>query len=125
LWQAKGPGQPLSSYVLPGALTADLFVALLDEYSQGLRGPTVLVLDNASGHRAACVQARQAQWARRGLRLQFLPAYCPELNGIERRWHRLKHYWITPDDYGSDQRLLDRLTNLLPQIGTEYTLTFN
>ncbi|WP_460512475.1 hypothetical protein, partial [Hymenobacter latericoloratus] len=24
LWQAKAPGQPLTSYVLPGALTADL-----------------------------------------------------------------------------------------------------
>ncbi|MBB4603739.1 hypothetical protein HNQ93_004386, partial [Hymenobacter luteus] len=25
LWQAKAPGQPLTSYVLPGALTADLW----------------------------------------------------------------------------------------------------
>jgi transposase len=124
LWQAKGPGQPLRSYVLPGALTAELFVAILDEYSHALEGPTVLVLDNASVHRAACVQARHPEWARRGLRLQFLPAYCPELNCIELLWHRLKHYWLTPADYGSDQSLLDRLTSLLPQIGKEYTVTF-
>ena len=124
LWQAQGPGQPLSSYVLPGALTAELFVAILDEYSHALCVPTVLVLDNASVHRAGCVQARRAEWARRGLRLQFLPAYCPELNRIEVLWHRLKHYWLTPADYVCDQSLLDRLTYLLPRIGKEYTVTF-
>ena len=77
LWQAKAPDQPLLSYVLSGALTADLFTAVLDEFSQHLARPTVLVLDNASVHRAACVQARRADWAARGLRLQFLPALLP------------------------------------------------
>jgi len=124
LWQAKAPGQPLWSYVLNGARTADLFVAVLDEYSQHLARPTVLVLDNASVHRAACVQGRQAEWAARGLRLQFLPAYCPELNKIELLWHRCKHYWLTPADYESDASLLERLTQLLPRVGKEYTVTF-
>lgn len=124
LWQAKAPGQPLASYVLPGALTAALFVAILDEYSQALPGPTVLVLDNASVHRAACVQARRATWAARGLRLQFLPAYCPELNLIELLWHRCKHYWLTPEDYGSEQLLHDKLEYLLPRVGNDYTVTF-
>ena len=58
LWQTKAPGQPLLSYVLNGALTAELFAAVLDEFSQHRPRPTVLVLDNASVHRAACVQAR-------------------------------------------------------------------
>ena len=124
LWQAKAPGQPLSSYVLSSALTAELFVAVLDEYSQHLARPTVLVLDNASVHRAACVQARRPAWAARGLRLQFLPAYCPELNKIELLWHRCKHYWLTPADYESDASLLDRLATLLPLVGTKYTVTF-
>jgi hypothetical protein len=124
LWQARAPGQPLTSYVLPGALTAELFVAALDEYARTLAGPTVLVLDNASVHRATCVQARHAAWAAQGLRLQFLPAYCPELNVIEILWHRCKHYWLTPGDYLSDQTLLARLEELLPAIGKEYTVTF-
>ena len=124
LWQAKAPGQPLTSYVLPGALTAELFVAAVDEYSQTLPGPTVLVLDNASVHRAACVQDRRAVWAARGLRLQFLPAYCPELNLIEILWHRCKHYWLTPEDYRCEQTLRDKLHDLLPRVGTDYTVTF-
>jgi hypothetical protein len=125
LWQAQAPGQPLTSYVLAGALTADLFVAVLDAYCPTLTGPTVLVLDNASVHRAACVQARHAYWAAQGLRLQFLPAYCPELNKIELLWHRCKHYWLCPDDYRSEQSLRDKLDDLLPRIGNEYTITFS
>lgn len=83
------------------------------------------MLDNASVHRAACVRARQAYWAAHGLRLQFLPAYCPELNLIEILWHRCKHYWLTPDHYASEQTLLKALNQLLTQIGTEYTITFD
>jgi transposase len=124
LWPAKGPGQPLTSYVLPAALTADLFVAALEAYCTTLRHPTVRVLDNASVPRAACVRARQADWAQRGLRLQLLPAYCPERNLIERLWHRCKHYWLTPDHYASEQTLLQALSQLLPLIGVEYTITF-
>ena len=124
LWQAKAPGQPLLSDVLSGALTADLFAAVLDEFSQHLTRPTVLVLDNASVHRAACVQAHQAEWAARGLRLQFLPAYCPELNKIELLWHRCKHYWLTPADYETDATLLESLNALLPKVGKEYTIAF-
>jgi transposase len=124
LWQAKAPGQPLLSYVLNSALTAELFAAVLDEFSLHLDRPTVLVLDNASVHRAACVQARQAERAARGLRLQFLPAYCPELNKIELLWHRCKHYWLTPADYESEHSLLEGLIQLLPLVGKEYTVTF-
>jgi len=124
LWQAQAPGQPLTSYVLPGALTAELFVAALDEYAQTLPGPTVLVLDNASVHRAACGQARHAAWAAQGLRLPFLPAYCPERNRIEILWHRCKHYRLTPDDYRSDQALLERLNQVLSAVGKEYAVTF-
>jgi hypothetical protein len=124
LWQAKGPGQPLISYALAGALTADVFAAVLDAYAQTLTGPTVLVLDNASVHHAACVRARQADWAACGLRLQFLPAYCPELNLIELLWHRCKHYWLTPADYHSEQTLVQALERILPAIGQTYTITF-
>jgi transposase len=109
--------------VLPGALTAELFVAALDEYCATLGQPTVLVLDNASVQPAACVRARQAYWAAHGLRLQLLPAYCPELNLIEIRWHRCKHYWLTRHHYASEQTLLKALNQLLTQIGTEYTIT--
>lgn len=124
-WQARGCGQPFRGILYPGAFTAELVAAALDEFSLELTRPTVLVLDNASVHRAACVQARQAEWARRGLRLQFLPAYSPELNLIEQLWHRFKHYWLTPHDYQDEQTLYDRIVAIANAVGQTYQITFS
>ncbi|MGI4872139.1 MAG: IS630 family transposase [Janthinobacterium lividum] len=122
-WQAGGTGQPLQSYRRQGAFTAELFVAAVDEIRQDLRQPTVLVLDNASIHKAHLVQARQAEWAARGLTFCYLSAYSPELNKIERLWHRCKHYWIRPGDYLDEQTLLERVDDVLKRVGSDYTIT--
>jgi len=123
-WQAAVVGQPLVAYQRAGALTADLFALAVDEFSRSLSGPTVLVLDNASIHKAHVVQARHAEWAARGLTLLFLPPYSPELNKIERLWHRCKHYWLRPEDYATDATLLKRIEYVLSQVGRHYTVTF-
>ena len=123
-WQAGIGGQPLWAWQRAGSLTADLFALAVDEFSLALRGPTVLVLDNASIHKAHLVQARQAAWAARGLTLLFLPPYSPELNRIELLWHRCKHYWVRPEDYGSDHSLWQRVEHVLQRVGSDYTITF-
>ncbi|SNR66896.1 hypothetical protein SAMN06269173_11945, partial [Hymenobacter mucosus] len=46
-------------------------------------------------------------------------------NLIEILWHRCKHYWLTPDDYRTEQTLRDKLDYLMPRVGTEYTVTFS
>ena len=63
-------------------------------------------------------------WQQRGLRLQFLPAYCPELNQIERLWHRCTHYWLIPADYACEQTLYQRVCYVLQRVGTDYSITF-
>lgn len=123
-WQAKGRGQPVEAYVRPGALTADLFVLAVNEFVAHITCPTVLVLDNASIHKAHLVQACQAGWAARDLTLLFLPAYSPELNKIEVLWHRCKHYWIRPEDYASEYTLLEKVEYVLKNVGSLYTVTF-
>jgi hypothetical protein len=123
-WQAGASGQPLTAYTRAGALTADLFVLAVDEFSQALHGPTVLVLDNASIHKAHAVRARHGEWAARGLSLLFLPPYSPELNKIELLWHRCKHCWIRPEDYQTDRTLFERVGYVLQRVGTTYTVTF-
>ena len=123
-WAATSPGQPLHAYVREGALTADLFVLAVNEFAQQIDRPTVLVLDNASIHKAHAVRDCHAEWAALGLTLHFLPPYSPELNKIEILWHRCKHYWVRPEDYESDQTLLERLEYVLKKVGTEYTVTF-
>lgn len=42
----------------------------------------VVVMDNATWHHAVCVKASYRRW----LKLDYLPAYSPELNPIERVW---------------------------------------
>lgn len=124
-WQPGVAGQPLAAYALPGAWNAEGFAAAVEVFlAEEVRGPTVLVLDNASIHRAALVRERQAAWAERGLRLCFLPAYSPELNRIEILWRFCKHYWLRPADYVSDQTLQERVAYVLANVGTVYTITF-
>ena len=119
------PGPRALRVAAPGpALTADLFVLAVHDFAQCLDRPTVLVLDNASIHKAHAVRACHAEWAAKGLTLLFLPPYSPELNHIELLWHRCKHYWVRPEDYQSDHTLLQRIEHVLNRIGKDYTVTF-
>lgn len=124
-WQpgAADPAQAFTALLSETAWTAELFVKAVDEFIT-LGQPTVLVLDNASIHRASCVQQRLRAWRTAGLQLQFLPAYSPELNRIEILWRFLKHYWLTPADYQTLDTLHQRLQYILKRIGTDYTVTF-
>ena len=109
----------------PVAFTAELFVLAVAEFVTHLTQPTVLVLDNASIHKALLVQAALPQWAEQGLTLFFLPPYSPELNRIEILWRFCKHYWLTPEAYQTPQTLLQHVTELLQAIGTvNYQITF-
>ena len=122
-WQPGAPGQPLDAYVRTGALTADLFVLAVNEFVEQLTAPAILVLGNASIHTAHLVRERHAAWAAAGLTLLFLPPYSPELNKIELRWHRCKHYWVRPEDYHTDLTLLERIEYILMEVGQKYTVT--
>ncbi len=124
LWHAHAPTQPLWSWRLPGALNAALFVAAVDEWSLTLSRPTVLVLDNASIHHALLVRDALPRWRQRGVQLQFLPAYSPELNAIEILWHHCKHYWITPADYQSEETLCLAIDRVLTRVGQDYCVNF-
>lgn len=125
-WQpgAADPARVFAGLLSETAWTADLFVKAVDEFVGTLERPTVLVLDNASIHRARSVQQRLRAWRTAGLHLQFLPAYSPELNRIEILWRFLKHYWLTPADYASLDTLHQRLKLILKRVGTDYTVTF-
>jgi len=70
---------------------SDAFVAFLDTLVQQLthERPTVLVLDNASYHHSAMAEAGFAVFEEHLFPL-FLPAYCSNLNPIERFWRHLK-----------------------------------
>lgn len=70
---------------------SDSFITFLEQLFVQLYpiGRVVLVLDNASYHHSAAVGAMLSLFQHR-LYVFWLPAYCPELNLIERFWLFLK-----------------------------------
>ncbi len=86
--------------------------------------PTTLVLDNASVHRAKAVREKRAEWSQKGLRVLFLPPYCPHLNKIEVLWRMMKYRWLAPEAYANFPTLCQSITDMLAQVGTKYQLSF-
>ncbi len=86
--------------------------------------PIVVVLDNASVHRAKGVREKQAEWKQKGLRLLFLPPYCPHLNKIEVLWRQIKYRWLSPEAYADFPTLCQSVTDILTQAGAKYSLSF-
>lgn len=77
-------------------MTFQLFLKQLIRHRRSGR-KIVLVLDNACWHHAAALK----EWLhahRRMIRLDFLPPYSPELNGMERVW-KLTRYTCTHNRY--------------------------
>ncbi len=79
--------------------------------------PVVVVLDRAPFHRAGVVQDERARWEAEGLRLYYLPAYCPQLNPIEGVWRRLKGFLMPRRFYDSLAELKQAVLNALCLLG--------
>ena len=115
--QATGH-QHFMGLICPAALTAELFVLAVADLLAHFTQPTVLVLANASIHKAGLVKEQLVAWAAQGLPLFFLPPYSPELNRIEIRWRFCTPYWLTPEAYQTPLTLWQHVTDLLRAIGT-------
>jgi transposase len=66
----------------------------------------LLILDNASWHKAA-----RLNWHH--FEPKFLPGYSPDFNPIERRWLRLKADWFWDYIARNSEELTDRLCTAL------------
>jgi hypothetical protein len=107
-----------------GRITAQSVIENIESLLPTLQKPTVLVLDNAGPHRAQAVQDKRPEWKRKGLRLLFLPPYCPHLNAIEILWRQVKYRWLPLAAYQNFERLCAGVVEVLEQVGTRYHLTF-
>lgn len=90
-----------------------------------LRRPSILILDNGPCHRARLVKAKRAVWRARGLRLLFLPPYCPHLNRIETLWRLVKHHWLPATAYANFAALRESVTAILNTVGLDYRVSFS
>ena len=111
---------------IDGAATAETTIKCIDDFVDQIQKKTIVLIDNASIHKAKCVKEKMREWAEKGLFLQFIPAYSPELNFIERLWLEFKHRWLSkPNYYNSIGGLTKAIDNIIRGIGTEYRINFD
>lgn len=73
----------------PGSISTPEVVEFLRNLRRHVAGPVVIVWDRLGSHRSGVTQAHmtaQAKW----LRVEYFPAYAPELNPLEYLWATFK-----------------------------------
>lgn len=115
-----GAEQRLEYRVLEGPCrTAEViaYVDVLAEEAEREGKPVVVVLDNAPFHKAGAVRDARAGWEAKGLKLYYLPSYCPHLNLIEGVWRRLKGFLMPRRFYDSLVELKQAVLSALDLLG--------
>lgn len=116
--------QRFESFVFTGSVDANVMIGCLDIIAKSIEQETWIVLDNSPIHRSEEFEEKIKEWAKLGLKIYFLPTYCPSLNKIEMLWQKIKYDWLTWDAYSSYKNLCQELTQVLSQIGSLYCITF-
>jgi transposase len=116
--------QKFSSFVFEGAIDSNVVISCFDLIAQSLEKETVIVLDNAPIHRSEEFAEKIEEWEKQGLKIYFLPTYCPSLNKIEMLWKKIKYEWLSWEAYSSYKNLCRELDEILAQVGSKYYITF-
>jgi transposase len=111
-------------FVFEAAIDSAVVIECFEEFSNQIRKPTLVVIDQAPTHTSAEFERHLADWEKRGLYLYLLPAYSPELNLIEVLWRFIKYLWLPLGAYASFATLSKALDEVLCQIGSKYRITF-
>lgn len=115
----------VEAQIYEGAATAKCVIKFFDDLCETLTKKTIVILDNASIHKANLVKDKQKGWAEKNLFLQFIPAYSPELNKIEIFWKQMKHSWLEVPDYQSRDALYKAIFRVFNNYGSKYRISFN
>jgi len=91
-----------------GAMSADLFVAMLKLIMQRRRKPLFLILDSLPAHKATVVRD-YVEGTNGKLKLYFLPGYAPELNPDEWVWSHMKRNGTAKRPLAKNESLQDRI----------------
>lgn len=103
--------------------TSDAFAGFLAVLQDHVGKPLTVILDNASIHKAKALQPAVKYLEKRGLTLYFLPPYSPELNRIERLWHKIKYTWMAVKCRDSATLEAD-IGHILQNFGSKFQFSF-
>ena len=103
--------------------TADLFAGFLGLLKEHVAKPLTVILDNASIHKAKAIRPVLKLLKAQGMTLYFLPPYSPELNRIEKLWHKMKYTWMEAKRRDKETLEAD-VVNILDNFGKEFKLSF-
>ncbi len=118
------PDMLFHSCVFESSINRDVVIACFDWLSDRITQDTWVVIDNAPMHTSHAFEDKIPEWAAKGLFIQRLPKYSPELNLIEILWRCIKYIWLPFSAYESFQSLVQAVEDILRQIGTEYRIHF-
>lgn len=97
---------------------------MFDEFSNKLKKPTIVILDNASIHRSKLFKENIEKWEEMNLHLLYLPTYSPELNLIEILWKSMKYQWYKIQAFISLEALKKHVESILNSFGNKYDINF-
>ena len=113
----------LVSITTDATVSAETMCALLRKIAAlGLQGPITLVLDNARYQHCALVMDLAKTL---NIHLEFLPAYSPNLNLIERLWKFIKKQVLYGKHYGTFQDFYGAINGCLAKIPTDHREKLN
>lgn len=113
------------SYVFEGCVDSAVVVRCIDEFTQYRRKPVVMVMDNSPLHTSDEFEQQLARWAAKGVTIECIAPYAPELNLIEILWRKIKYEWLPFCAYNSFAHLREHLFKVLKNIGTQYKIAFS
>ena len=97
-------------------------MSCIDDFCQRITNKTVLVMDNSSVHQNNLLSNKEEEWAKKGLKIFFLPTYSPQLNIIEILWRFIKYQWLEIEAYENYSKLVDCVENILINVGVNIQL---
>ena len=107
-----------------GNVETAVIIACLEQVSKQLDKRRYGRLDHAPMPRSKAFMPPMPQWVRKGLMVQDLPAYAPELHLIEMLWRFIKYYWLPFSAYTSCSCLCKAVEDILTRFGTDFTINF-
>jgi transposase len=118
------PDMLFHSFVFECSVNSDVVIACFDWLSDHITQDTWVVIDNAPMHTSNAFEDKMPEWKAKGLFIQRLPTYSPELNLIEILWRFITYFWLPFSAYESFQSLVQAVEDILRQVGTEYCIHF-